>query len=51
MLNVLFSIDFSCETDEVQFKCRSDGKCIPKDWECDHAKDCEDSSDEENCGM
>ncbi|XP_046864732.1 low-density lipoprotein receptor-related protein 8-like [Xenia sp. Carnegie-2017] len=42
--------DFSCKPDEVQFKCKSDGKCMPKDWECDGVNDCSDHSDEMNCG-
>lgn len=31
------------------FQCHS-GKCIPKDYVCDADYDCEDQSDEANCG-
>ena len=34
-----------------QFQCRSTKKCIPKSWRCDNEVDCEDGSDETECGM
>ena len=33
-----------------QFVC-ANGKCIPKEYECDLDNDCEDESDENNCGF
>lgn len=36
---------------DLTFKCKNN-KCISKvNPECDGTKDCEDGSDEENCGM
>lgn len=32
-----------------QFMCHVDGKCIPKNWECDGERDCYDASDERSC--
>lgn len=34
----------------VQFECKRDGKCIDKALECNHKYDCEDGSDETECG-
>ncbi|KAG0714117.1 Low-density lipoprotein receptor-related protein 1B [Chionoecetes opilio] len=34
---------------EDQFKCESDGKCLPGNWRCDAEEDCIDNSDEANC--
>ena len=36
----------TCLNDE--FKC-SNGTCIPKEWSCDHERDCFDASDERLC--
>lgn len=38
-----------CETD-TDFMCRSDKKCIDSSLMCDKKFDCDDRSDEENCG-
>ena len=36
---------------DKQFRCKTSGICIPKDWHCDSSVDCEDGSDEpESCG-
>ncbi|MCJ8734585.1 hypothetical protein PDJAM_G00237040 [Pangasius djambal] len=32
-----------------EFSC-SNGQCVDHSWRCDHSEDCEDGSDEENCG-
>ncbi|XP_035221345.1 MAM and LDL-receptor class A domain-containing protein 2-like [Stegodyphus dumicola] len=32
-----------------EFTCRSGTQCIPEEWRCDCAYDCDDGSDEENC--
>jgi len=32
-----------------QFSCMS-GKCIPVRWRCDDEYDCDDQSDEQDCG-
>jgi hypothetical protein len=34
----------------TEFRCASDGKCFPSDYQCDYYQDCSDDSDEENCG-
>ena len=38
-----------CEPDD--FRCETDGCCVPSSWVCDGVYDCEDSSDEmiEDC--
>ena len=36
----------SCAKDK--FRCKE--KCIEKSQKCDHRRDCEDGSDEKNCG-
>ena len=34
-----------------EFRCHSDGSCIPGDWRCDGVVDCaRDAADEEECG-
>ena len=38
-----------CE-DELDFMCTSDKKCIKAELMCDHKYDCDDHSDEEDCG-
>ncbi|XP_050441242.1 sortilin-related receptor-like isoform X2 [Adelges cooleyi] len=42
-----FSTNGTCS--EWLFRC-SNGKCIPYWWKCDQVLDCEDGSDEEQCG-
>ena len=37
------------ECSESEFRC-SNEKCIPNRWRCDHDNDCDDSSDEQECG-
>ena len=32
------------------FQCKT-GACVPDRWRCDHDDDCDDGSDEENCGI
>ena len=39
--------DESCE--ENEFKCKN-GECIRKKWRCDKVIDCQDKSDEDDCG-
>ena len=34
---------------DEQFQCGSGGKCIPKRWQCDYHKDCENGEDEYDC--
>ena len=36
--------DVTCGSDE--FRCVSDGKCIPSVYRCDNENDCDDGSDE-----
>ena len=39
----------TCSSDE--FKCETDGQCIPARWACDEDTDCTDGSDEgAHCG-
>ena len=40
---------YKCEAD--QEKCDDDSVCIPKTWKCDGHQDCNDNSDERDCGM
>lgn len=35
---------------EKHFRCKSSGICIPISWHCDGSNDCDDHSDEEECG-
>lgn len=35
---------------EKHFRCKSSGICIPIAWHCDGSNDCDDHSDEEECG-
>ena len=37
-------------TKERDFKCKKDGKCIARRFQCDGEQDCDDNSDEEKCG-
>ena len=34
---------------ETMFKC-TNGQCIDKKWKCDFDDDCDDASDEQDCG-
>lgn len=43
--NILDTCDFSTE-----WKCPSNGQCISRNWLCDGENDCNDGSDEKNCG-
>ena len=47
ILKVIF-LETNCYAS--QFQCRSTKKCIPKSWRCDNEVDCEDGSDETECG-
>jgi len=38
----------SCE--ENEFSCATTDQCIPMDWLCDADRDCQDGSDEADCG-
>ncbi|KAL8575672.1 hypothetical protein ACOMHN_055861 [Nucella lapillus] len=61
LLVVLLAVGFSgrswarnihaptCETDEFQCRMSFGQICIPDYWVCDHAEDCEDGEDEQNC--
>ena len=33
-----------------RFKCKDSARCIPTIWLCDGIKECDDGSDELNCG-
>ena len=33
-----------------KFQCQHDGTCIPSNWRCDGHFDCDDKSDENDCG-
>ena len=33
-----------------EFECRVNSSCIPTGWKCDGTADCEDGTDEDNCG-
>ncbi|KAK4326352.1 hypothetical protein Pmani_003121 [Petrolisthes manimaculis] len=41
--------DCHIECNQLQFKCKTTGKCINIAWKCDGDKDCRDSSDEDDC--
>ena len=47
-LHFLFVAKNACD-EATEFRC-SDGKCININWKCDGDKDCDDNSDEQNCG-
>lgn len=32
------------------FQCHLEGNCIPNNWTCDGHPDCDDKSDENDCG-
>ncbi|XP_035669536.1 atrial natriuretic peptide-converting enzyme-like isoform X2 [Branchiostoma floridae] len=38
------------ECPEGQFKCKSTSNCFPNEFQCDGDNDCEDGTDEEECG-
>lgn len=42
---ISFISDITCPTDK--FRCKSNGRCIPFNWQCDQEKDCPDGSDED----
>lgn len=49
ILKTLPTGDNTCTQDQ-HFQCM-DGKCIPESWKCDADNDCDDGSDEIDCGM
>lgn len=46
--DVVVSLPLACG--EGEFKCLSNGRCIPANYVCDGDTDCRDNSDELNCG-
>ena len=40
--------DSGC-SQQMKFRCVSDGRCIYNSWVCDGGADCSDASDERNC--
>ena len=50
MIPIFFIISGSSSGEECsdeQFQCAD--KCIPKRWQCDYHKDCENGEDEQDC--
>ena len=44
------TINFTGICGSSEFMCESDKKCIPALWKCDDHPDCDDGSDEKECG-
>ena len=40
---------YSPQCQENEFRCKSDGICVPGAFQCDDQKDCDDGSDEKDC--